>query len=586
MDDADASLASLAAGLRSQIAELDKLCDASEAAASLRCELLAALRECSAAEDEDAGGAAEDGVAKHELMTPPPRRLVLVPHSGAAGNAGHHPRSCFAAGAPDFGALASLCPRLAPHVTSRHHGAPSSSPRHSLDFTDWAACEALTGALFLAAFGVSWRLPRGRLVPTLPSRCNYIHWLEDVVRWAPGTRPLRCLDVGTGASLVYPLIAASLHADWTFVATDCDDESLAAASELLTANPQLRGRVELRSSRGAPSDAAAGGDAAAASSTQHRLLAGVVRPGEVFDFSMCNPPFFGDASEAGQGPGADCGGRGDELVTPGGEGSFVSRMAAESATEALRTSVEWFSTLLGKKATLKALAVQLRAFRPQPRVVTTTFQQGRTTRWGVAWSFFGRDANNHPRPATAPLTDTPAPSSACPCARASVTLRVGRAGAGAVMALLLEAATSAGAERCATPTAAPPVDGSMEALLELPMHAGESGAGNGDAAPAGKRRRLGDGGEASVDALSPPAAAAAAAPAPPKRIRVRASLMQANLGELVAVMRIERPARGAPSPGGAGAGAAAPHARAAAEAAFGFFTERVAKALRGAWPGA
>lgn len=108
-----------------------------------------------------------------------------------------------------------------------------------------------------------------------------------------------------------------------------------------------------------------------------------------FDFSMCNPPFFGDISEARGGKKVRaCAGSVSELVTEGGEVAFVQKMIEDS--HKLQGRVRTYTTMLGHKASLKAcsaLAKKLGA----TRLVETEFFQGVTVRWGLAWSFVEKD---------------------------------------------------------------------------------------------------------------------------------------------------------------------------------------------------
>ena len=46
----------------------------------------------------------------------------------------------------------------------------------------------------------------------------------------------------------------------------------------------------------------------------------------------------------------------------------------------------WFTTMVGKKETLKRVRAMLHALGV-PSVRSTQFTQGRTHRWGLAWSF-------------------------------------------------------------------------------------------------------------------------------------------------------------------------------------------------------
>ncbi|XP_024382131.1 uncharacterized protein [Physcomitrium patens] len=114
------------------------------------------------------------------------------------------------------------------------------------------------------------------------------------------------------------------------------------------------------------------------------VLVGVVSEEERFDFCMCNPPFFSSLEEAGVNPRTSCGGTEAEMVCPGGEEAFVARIIEDSAQ--LKHVIHWFTTMVGRKATLKGLTARLWALGAAA-VRTTEFVQGRTSRWGLAWSF-------------------------------------------------------------------------------------------------------------------------------------------------------------------------------------------------------
>ena len=118
------------------------------------------------------------------------------------------------------------------------------------------------------------------------------------------------------------------------------------------------------------------------------VLLPAIRADEQFAFCMCNPPFFETMAEAEQNPSTDFGGTEAEMCCEGGEDAFTRRIYADSLR--LRERVHWYTTMCGKKDTMKRLR-RLLEVRRVPAVRTATFHQGRTTRWGVAWSF-ARDA--------------------------------------------------------------------------------------------------------------------------------------------------------------------------------------------------
>ncbi|KAK2665514.1 hypothetical protein Ddye_004088 [Dipteronia dyeriana] len=77
-------------------------------------------------------------------------------------------------------------------------------------------------ALLLHDHGNNWWIPDGQLCPTVPSRSNHIHWIEDLL--SSDIIPKTCnngdnvkgFNIGTGANCIYPLLSASLLG-WSFV---------------------------------------------------------------------------------------------------------------------------------------------------------------------------------------------------------------------------------------------------------------------------------------------------------------------------------------------------------------------------------
>ncbi len=494
----EAKVQEAVAGYLEALAEVDAAlaADPGDAeAAALRAELAAALADARAALPDDTEAAAAPAIGPAPAPAPPPealapsRRPRALPSAGANNssaphNARIHPRSLYAATEPDFAALARRHPPLAPFLRHAGTGAPASA-RASLDFSDAAACRALTAALLKVDYGVEWALPAGHLAPPVTVRANYIHWLQDLLALAPPPAPgmvvadegvgsevngiaggdgagngagrspaafspppltgpgIVGLDIGTGASLIYPLLGAAV-AGWRFVAVDVTRAALAGAAANRAANPRLAPLLELRAARPQPAqraalgadaalgaeddeDASAPGAGAAAtkgtSPPPPGVLAAALRPGERFAFSMCNPPFFESAAEAGANPATAYGGTPAEVAFPGGEAAFVASMVEDSLR--LGEAVHWYTTMVGKKATLKAMRAMLAA-RGARAVRTAEFAQGRTARWGLAWSL-ARGARAAAA-AGAPLPRPAAPGGA-PAAAALAPVRGRRAAA-------------------------------------------------------------------------------------------------------------------------------------------------------------
>ena len=259
-----------------------------------------------------------------------------------------HPRNRFRDGY-DFPKLVAASPGLAPFVRPNAYG------NVSVDYADPAAVKALNQALLIHTYGLTtWDVPPGYLCPPIPGRSDYLHHAADLIN--AGSKDgqsshtsVRVLDVGMGANCIYPLIGASEYG-WHFVGSETDFVALKWARSLVAANPSVATLIECRPQ-----------------SSSLECFTGVIRPGERFDLSMCNPPFHSSASEAAEAtrrkrrhlsgrsrtPVLNFGGQPGELWGEGGELAFVRRMIDESV--AFARQCRWFTTLVSKSEHLPRL---------------------------------------------------------------------------------------------------------------------------------------------------------------------------------------------------------------------------------------
>ena len=110
------------------------------------------------------------------------------------------------------------------------------------------------------------------------------------------------------------------------------------------------------------------------------------------DFTICNPPFYSSAEDLvasaaakSRPPHSACTGAEIEMVTPGGEVSFVGRIIEESCN--LKDRVQWYSSMLGKFSSLTPVIEHLKQKGVDNWAVTEFVQGAKTRRWGVAWSW-------------------------------------------------------------------------------------------------------------------------------------------------------------------------------------------------------
>ncbi|TFK45312.1 S-adenosyl-L-methionine dependent methyltransferase [Heliocybe sulcata] len=279
-----------------------------------------------------------------------------------------HPRNPYH-NPPDFNVLAEAYPPLKACLIRTHGG------NATIDFKDEASQRRLTEALLKRDFDLIIDIPDDRLCPPVPNRLNYILWLQDVLgETGEEPRPdVRGMDIGTGASVIYPLLACRFDPRWHFVATEIDDRSYAHALRNITQNG-LQDRIQLVR---APQDGS--------------VLQLSLFPDFIFDFTMCNPPFYTSKAEVDASaeaklyePNAVCTGGDVEMITPGGDSAFVKRMVDESLE--IRGRCRWYTSMLGKLSSVAEVIQYLRQHEIDNYGVTE-FVQGHTRRWAVIWSF-------------------------------------------------------------------------------------------------------------------------------------------------------------------------------------------------------
>lgn len=118
---------------------------------------------------------------------------------------------------------------------------------------------------------------------------------------------------------------------------------------------------------------------------------------------MCNPPFYTSREEMAQladikaqQASSVCTGADVEMVTPGGEVAFVTRMIEESLH--LRNQIQWYTSMLGKLSSVSVLVEKLIKHDNHNYAVTEFVQGSKTKRWALAWSWGDRRPSMVPYP--------------------------------------------------------------------------------------------------------------------------------------------------------------------------------------------
>ncbi|RKR12231.1 23S rRNA m(6)A-1618 methyltransferase [Maribacter vaceletii] len=289
----------------------------------------------------------------------------------------------------DFEALIISFPDLKPFVQ------PNAYNDLSINFFDPQAVKMLNTALLMHYYKISfWEIPSNFLCPPIPGRADYIHNVADVLyRDIPEmlegdvkkNSKIKCLDIGVGANCIYPIIGEAEYG-WNFIGSDIDKNAIEVAENIIAKNAHLSGKVELRKQ-----------------SSSRDFFKGIIKEGELFDLTVCNPPFHGSIEEAQKGtrrklknlrgdkkakPTLNFGGQANELWCDGGEMKFVKDMIYQSRQFA--NSCLWFSTLVSKESNLPIVHKLLEKVEAK-EVGTLPMGQGNKISRVVIWTFLSKE---------------------------------------------------------------------------------------------------------------------------------------------------------------------------------------------------
>ena len=281
----------------------------------------------------------------------------------------------------NFRELIAACPDLKPFVLKNKFNV------ETINFTNDLAVKMLNQALLKKFYKIDhWDIPNKYLCPPIPGRVDYIHNIADVLAESnggviPTGKKVKVLDIGVGANCIYPLLGHQEYG-WQFVGSDSDLLAVKVASQIIESN-QLANFIDCRHQTNALF-----------------VFKGIIKPSEIFDMTMCNPPFHSSAQEANTGterkwknlgykktvkPILNFGGQITELWCKGGEVGFITRLIEESAS--IKESSLWFTSLVSKSTSLPAINFALKK-AGAVTIKTINMNQGNKVSRLVAWTYF------------------------------------------------------------------------------------------------------------------------------------------------------------------------------------------------------
>lgn len=287
----------------------------------------------------------------------------------------------------NFDALIKSSPELEGFV------APNKYGDDSVDFFNPDAVKALNKALLKHHYGVEfWEIPEHYLCPPIPGRADYIHNIADLLKGTgteiPKGEHIKGLDIGVGASCIYPIIG-NYEYYWSFIGSDTNENAIVSAKDIEQRNSNLQSSLEIRRQE-----------------QSNAFFKGIIKPKERIDFTMCNPPFHASLEEAekaslrklknlkGKRPSKallNFGGQQNELWTKGGEARFVKDMIYES--KHFGKQCFWFTSLISKEVNLKPTYKILQNV-DATNVRTVEMGQGQKISRFIAWTFLTPQEQN------------------------------------------------------------------------------------------------------------------------------------------------------------------------------------------------
>jgi 23S rRNA (adenine1618-N6)-methyltransferase len=281
----------------------------------------------------------------------------------------------------DFKTLCSTNPDLLQFVFVNKYNV------ETIDFSNPNAVKTLNKALLQHYYNIKyWEIPNNYLCPPIPGRADYIHNIADLLANINGGKipmgnKILCLDIGTGANCIYPILGNSEYA-WSFIASDIDVVALQSAKKIVESNLSLRGKIELKLQKNKSS-----------------FFHGIINIDDFVDITICNPPFHASQEEALTGTKRklrnlnqpenkntvlNFGGQSNELWCEGGEAGFVKNMIYES--KKYSTNCMWFTTLVSKESNLKNIYSELKKLDVADVKIVNMGQGNKVSRL-VAWTF-------------------------------------------------------------------------------------------------------------------------------------------------------------------------------------------------------
>ena len=272
---------------------------------------------------------------------------------------------------PDFLILIKEFPELKKYIINKDDKAEKiENIENNISF-DWSNNELsllMTKCILNYYFKIKYyEIPKGYLIPPIPSRLNYINLIKNLISEIKEDSIIG-VDIGTGANIIYPILGNSLY-NWKFICSEINQEAFDNAKIILQKN-NLEKNIKLIKQK-----------------NKDNIFLGILNQENKYTFSMCNPPYYDYEEEIKiEDKKRDTEFNFDEVYYKKGELGFFQRYFNESIC--YKKNIYLFTILVGKKSNSEIIYDKITANNIIKFCDLKKIQTGNNMRYILYWSFY------------------------------------------------------------------------------------------------------------------------------------------------------------------------------------------------------
>ena len=279
---------------------------------------------------------------------------------------------------PDFLTLIKEFPELKKYILKQNE---DNEGEFQFDWSNNELSLLMDKSILNYYFNIKYYdIPKGFLIPPIPSRINYINLINSIITKLINDIDIKNIigiDIGTGANIIYPILGYSIY-KWKFICTEINKEAYNNAKLILQKN-NLENNINIIKQN-----------------NKDNIFISILNRENKYIFSMCNPPYYNYENEIKlEDKKRDNEYNFDEIYYKNGEYGFFQRYFEESIC--YKNNVFLYTILIGKKINAENIYDKLSSYSDIIKIYNMQkILTGNNVRYIIYWSFFNnyKDFNN------------------------------------------------------------------------------------------------------------------------------------------------------------------------------------------------